>query len=89
MIIDRRILIVSLLSGLYLVLLLNGELPSPDSVLVGVAQELFTIPAIIVQVAIFLYEIYNLCLKHRRITVYSAIPICIFAVLFVWVVAAG
>ncbi|WP_374163192.1 hypothetical protein [Arcticibacter sp. MXS-1] len=82
---DKKILLISTLSGLYLALLLSGEVNRLTSfIATGVVVELLTIPAVILQLSLFVYAMYNLHSKRFKFTVTSVTPVAVFLVLFIW-----
>lgn len=83
---EKKLTLVSIVSGLYLALLLAEMLTPFDSLVwVGGIRELITIPAIISQFAAFSYVIWSVFSK-RRLTVYSAIIVVIFLILLAWAI---
>lgn len=86
---EKKLTLVSIVSGLYLALLLAEALAPFDAyVWVGGIRELITIPAIISQFAVFSYAIW-LTFSKRRLTVYSAIIVIIFLTLVIWTTVDG
>lgn len=83
---EKKSSALSIFSGLYLTLILSGVLVRFQSFAwVGAAWELFTIPAILLQLALFCYVVYH-SLSKRKLDVYSGITIAIFLVLTIWVI---
>lgn len=82
---DKKVLFISAFSGLYLALLLSGVASRLASfIATGVVVELLTIPAVILQLSLFVYVMYNLLLKRFKFTVASVTPVAVFLVLFIW-----
>lgn len=81
---EKKLSLVSIVSGLYLALLLAEMFTPFDSLVwVGGIREFITIPAIISQFAAFSHVIWSVFAK-RRLTVYSAIIVVIFLILLGW-----
>lgn len=86
---EKKLTLVSIVSGLYLALLLAEALAPFDAyVWVGGIRELITIPAIISQFAVFSYAIW-LTFASRRLTIYSAIIVIVFLILLGWTFLVG
>jgi hypothetical protein len=82
----KRLLLLSIFSGLYLTLIVSEVLARFDSYAwVGAVRELFTIPAILLQFALFIYAIYH-AVSKRKLETYSVIIIAIFLALTSWAI---
>ena len=66
---QNKVLFASLISGVYFTLLFLSSHYHPDIVIIGVLKEMFTIPMILLQVAIVAFAVYWVFVKKQKISI--------------------
>jgi len=79
----KNIFYLTLFAGCYFLLAFNGVLQSTSSKLIGGLFELFTIPLILLIVAIFVFSLYQFLIKGIKLTFYSSANLLVSSIVIV------
>jgi hypothetical protein len=84
---SKKLFYITLVAGCYFTLVFTGLMRSVDFVVLGAVFEFFTIPLIIITLAIFIYLIVEVFIRQRTKNIYAYCSLVISAAVLITSIA--
>jgi hypothetical protein len=84
---SKKLFYITLVAGCYFTLVFTGLMRSVDFVVLGAIFELFTIPLIVITLAIFIYLIVEVFIRQRTKNIYAYCSLVISAAVLITSIA--